>query len=1136
MLNPTEPGRRPAQARSRNPSAAPAAGADADRGYYRYPTIYGDTLVFVCEDDLWSVPTSGGTARRLVTGPGTASFPAFSPDGRWLVYTSTDDGPAEAYLVPAEGGTPRRLSYFGTTTQSVGWRPDGRSVVVTSNWRLPFARSFQLWELPTGGAPPRALPVGPARAISYQPDGPGVVIGRNSGDPARWKRYRGGTAGTLWVDRNGDGAFAPLIKLAGNLASPMWLGRRIYFLSDHEGHGNLYSCTPTGRGLKRHTDHEDYYVRFPSTDGRRIAYHRGADLHVFDPDTDGCHQVDVRTLSPRHGRGRRFVEAGRFLESYDLHPDGHSVAVVSRGGVYTMPLWEGAAVCVGHGADARHRLARWLPDGRHVLAVTDTTGEETLVKLDATGRVAPGATVASDFGRAIDLEVDPQGKFAALTNERFELYLVDLKRKRATLIERSEYDRIDGLSWSPDGRWLAYGFYTSRRCAQLHLLDTRTRATRAITSPGFRDLNPAFDPDGKYLYFLSWRLFDPVYDSHYFDLGFPRGVKPFLIPLTRSEHSPFDDAARVPRAPTPDEGDEPRPGEPPPEPRDADSKDGEVARTAIDLAGIEQRVVSFPALDGLYEQVAGVRGQALFTSFPVEGSLDLTWQETEPSADGFLESWDYDRQRSDLVVDNVTDFRLAMNAPVVAVRSGNRLRVVHANSRADRRPDRDEASRETGWLDLGRLRVEVQPPAEWRQMFDEAWRLQRDHFWTEDMSKVDWQEVRERYRPLLARVTTRSEFSDLMWELQGELGTSHCYELGGDYQPQPRWFQGFLGADLELNDGTWVIERLPRGDSWEPKQSSPLSAPGLGIEEGDELLAIDGRPVDAEHSPYERLVNLAGEELELVVRTGAGSRSKGKGKARAKGARAPRVVAVTALKDETPLRYRDWVECKRDYVHERSNGRVGYVHIPNMGPVGYAEFHRYYLSEVDRDALLIDVRWNGGGHVSQLLLEKLLRQPIGWDKPRWGQPSTYPADAPLGPMVAVTNEHAGSDGDIFSHCFKLYKLGPLVGKRTWGGVIGIWPRHALVDGTVTTQAEFATWFEDVGWGVENYGAEPTIEVECRPQDYAAGTDPQLDRALAELDKMLKKRPPKSPRLEQRPQLKPGRLPKVARRSKRGRVK
>lgn len=1091
-----------------------------DSGYYRHPTIHGETVVFVCEDDLWSVPLGGGIARRLTADPGAVSFPAFSPDGSRIAFTCRNDGPPEVFVMGADGGEVRRLTWVGGLNQVAGWTPNGREVIFASDWRQPFMGYAHLHTVPASGGTPRRLGHGPARAISYQKDGPGVVIGRNSGDPARWKRYRGGTAGTIWIDRAGNGEFAPLIKLAGNLASPMWVGARIYFLSDHEGVGNLYSCTPTGRDLKRHTHHEDYYVRFPSSDGATIVYHAGADLYAYLPAAKEERLIAVRMRSSRSQTHRKFVSGARAFEGFSLHPKGQAIASVHRGAVFAMDLWEGSANRQSGDAGCRERSARWLPDGKRILAVTDEKGEEGLVIRPVNGG-GEAKRIDGDFGRVIDIEPAPAGADrAAVCNHRQEILLVDLKSGRSKKIAETRFGRIDGVAWSPDGRWIAYGLPDGYRTSSIHLYDTSTGADYQITRSDFRDGAPAFDPEGRYLYFISYRIFDPVYDSHHFDLGFPRGARPFLIPLRRETPSPFSSAARLPRAP----------GAPA---NSADAKAGEKKGSAgdpvkveIDIEGIGDRIVAFPVPEGRYAKILGAKGRALFASLSIEGSLDQTWYTMgEPPARMRLEAYDLDAAKTELVHEKVTDFAASADGKVLAIRSGNRLRVVPAGFKPDGKPGNDTPGRESGWLDMDRVRVSVVPLKEWRQMFREAWRLQRDQYWTPDMAGIDWKAIHDRYLRLVDRAACRSEFSDLLWEMQGELGTSHCYEMGGDYRPEPAWHQGFLGADLEFDRkaGVWRVARIPRGDSWEEKRSSPLAAPGLNVKVGDEILEVAGMPVGAEISPYERLVNLSGADVLLRVRSHATTASAARG-AKAPKPAEPRTLTVRLLREEYSLRYRDWVEANRAWVHKATGGRVGYIHIPNMGPLGYSEFHRYYLTEVHKDGLIVDVRWNGGGHVSQLLLEKLLRRRVGYDANRWGVPESYPMDAPMGPMVALTNEYAGSDGDIFSHSFKLFKLGPLVGKRTWGGVVGIWPRHSLVDGTVTTQPEFAFWFNDVGWGVENYGTDPDIEVEIKPQDHAAGRDPQMDRGIAEILKMLKKSPPRVPDLGNRPRLGPGTLP------------
>ena len=1100
----------------------------SELGYYRHPTIAGDDVVFVCEDDLWRVSADGGTARRLTANPGVASFPAFSPDGESVAFTGRDDGPTEVYVMAADGGSPRRLTWLGSHTQVVGWAPGGR-IMASTDWRQPFAGNMHLISVSETGAPPESLPCGPARAASFAPGSEGLVIGRNSGDPARWKRYRGGTAGTLWIDRAGAGRFSPLIRVEGNLASPMWIGSRIYFLSDHEGHGNLYSCTPTGRGLKQHTHHADFYVRFPSTDGRRIVYHSGADIYVFDPQYDAARKIEVRIHSSRSQRNRKFVSASRYLESFDLHPNGHTVASVHRGGLFAMGLWEEAPLRLGKVSSVRYRLGRWLPDGDRIVAVTDEGGDEHLIVFSR-GSAGEPKRIRGDFGRVSGLYVAPgnalekpdsddsaaDGKkkdkkkskkkqkaapdLVVLTNNRHELILVNLTKGDSNVVDRSPHHRIAGVDWSPDSRWIAFGHSASERSSSIRLYEIESGKITTLTGPDFFDVGPSFDPDGKYLYFISWRVFNPVYDSHYFDLGFPKGSRPYLLTLGNDIVSPFSMATRKPKPPGGSPGDADKGGK----------GSDEHPPFRIDLEGIEDRVVAFPVPESRYGGVLGAFGRVLFCRYPSEGSLHEE-DDSEPVASGILEFWDFEANKSGRVSDKVTSFSLSLDRKVMGVRSGTNLRALPAAYKEDPEKNKDEYTRETGWVDLDRIRAEVIPTDEWKQMYGEAWRLQREQFWRADMSGVDWEEVYERYLPVLGRVGSRAEFSDLLWELQGELGTSHCYEMGGDYRPRPNWSQGFLGADLEYNRRTkrWRIGRIPRGDSWDSQYASPLAAPGLSLHAGDEIVAVGGADVGSDTSPYERLVHLAGKAVQLTVRN-RGRRATSRG-SRATSSEA-RTVTVKTLVEETSLRYRDWVESNRGHVHAETDGRVGYVHIPDMGPVGYSEFHRYYGQESVRDGLIIDVRFNRGGHVSQLLLEKLLRRRIGYDVSRWAEPTPYPEASPMGPMVALTNEYAGSDGDIFCHAFKLFGLGPLIGKRTWGGVVGIWPQAGLVDGTITTQPEYAYWFEDVGYGVENYGTDPDIEIDSRPQDHAAGHDRQMERALAEIRKILRKSP-KKPKLK-----------------------
>ncbi len=1111
--------------------------ASYQKGYYRFPTIHHESITFVSEDDLWTVPANGGVARRLTSNLGEVTRPWYSADGESLAFIGREEGQSEIYVMPSAGGPARRLSFMGGSfCLTAGWTPDGK-IVFANNAGHWYSRFTQLYTLALDSNSPEPLNIGPARSISFGPDG-GVVLGRNTDDPARWKRYRGGTAGQIWIDENGDGAFRPLIDLHSNLASPLWLAEpalpgRIYFISDHEGIGNLYSVLPTGYDLQRHSQHEDFYVRNANSDGQRIVYHAGADIFTFDPVTGQSRLVNIEFHSPRTQCSRKFVDSGRYLGESSLHPEGQAIAISSRGKLFSFANWEGAAIQQGQ-ADkldnrnqpetaVRYRLPAWLNDGKRLLAVTDDGGEERFVIFACSQGVSDSYLPDLDIGRPDKIAINPCKDQIVFSNHRYELMFLDLETQELRQIDRGLADPINGFSWSPDGEWVAYGISISLQTQALKLFKISTGEIFPLTKPVLRDVAPAFDPQGKYLYLLSYRIFDPIYDNLHFDLGFPLGMKPYLITLQKGLLSPFipqpktetgcEDEESAPEN-QPDESDAP-----PESPGETNRQEGLSRATPqkliqIDLEGIEDRILAFPVSEGIYGRILGLeKGKVIYSRFPIQSAIDQSTSE-ETNARAALYVYSLDDQKEELLFSNISDFDLSRNSKWLLYRSGKRLRVLKVGEKPN--GDSDAPSRKTGWIDLNRVKVSVLPGAEWRQMFREAWRLQRDQFWTPDMSQVDWVAVHDRYFPLVDRVSSRAEFSDLMWEMQGELGTSHAYEWGGDYRPEPTYQQGFLGADFSYDEGkdAWQVTHIYQGDAWNPRGDSPLRQTGINIHVGDYLLAINGRRLNRTSPPLTALVNQAGYEVTLTVLAGAQPAGDSKHE---NNPESIRTVTVKTLTSESPVRYREWVESNRRSVHLATQGRVGYVHIPDMMGGGYAEFHRGYLAEVDRMGLIVDVRFNRGGHVSALLLEKLARRRIGYDESRWGQiPIPYPRDSVLGPMVAIANEYAGSDGDIFAHSFKLMKLGVLIGKRTWGGVIGIEPRHSLVDGTLTTQPEFSSWFSDVGWGVENYGTDPDVEIDITPQDYHQGVDTQLDRAIEEILHALAVNPPALPDFSQRP--------------------
>ena len=716
------------------------------------------------------------------------------------------------------------------------------------------------------------------------------------------------------------------------------------------------------------------------------------------------------------------------------------------------------------------RHGQWLGDGSTLVAVSDASGEERVVAFAGhEAKVLPW-----DTGHVTRMRAAPQGSLVAFANHRNEVWIGDVASGELHAVDASADGRSDDLAWSPDGAWLAYTFATSTRHVAIKLHEVAAHTSTLVTEPEFRDYSPSFDPDGKYLYFLSLRTYDPVYDSVQFEMSFPRAARPYLIALQAGGRPPFEpDPKGLKGEPERDAAAAPRPRR----------RRRSASTSTASPTGWRRSRSARTASTGSPAPPAARCCGACRTSSARTAAAATRKRPASSSASTSPPAAPRPWPRRSMP----SSWR--RTARRLVYREGKRLRAIAV----DRKPGKPEPgendtapSRKSGWLDLERLRISVEPPREWQQMLREVWRLQRDQFWSADMSGVDWEAAYRRYAPLVARVATRADLSDLIWEMQGELGTSHAYEMGGDHRKPPAVALGYLGCELRFDaaDGSWEIARIVRGDPWDAGADSPLNAVGVEARPGERIVAVGGQPVSATLPPQALLVHQAGAKVQLTLKSGPGSEAT------------LRDVTVTALADEVPARYREWVEKNRAWVHAQSNGRVGYFHLPDMMAAGFAEFHRYFGAECEREALIVDVRYNRGGHVSQLLLEKVARRRLGYVHSRWQRPGTYPEEAVAGPVVALTNEHAGSDGDIFSHTFKLMKIGPLVGTRTWGGVVGIQPRHALIDGTQTTQPEYAFWFNDVGWDVENYGTDPEIEVDNAPQDHAAGRDRQLETALA----------------------------------------
>jgi len=1062
-------------------------GGVIEPAYLRFPHLHGDLVTFVAEDDVWLAPLDGGRAWRVSADQVPVSSPRFSPDGSWLAWASDRDGSPEVHLAPVDGGEAKRLTYWGHGTTGVrDWTPGGEVVAVTAAGQATSDRRWA-YAVPIDGGPVRRLPFGWVGDVAHGPDPRVAVTSAYGRDPAWWKRYRGGAAGKLWVDVEGTGEFTRILpELTSSLTAPMWVGGRLAFLSDHDGVGSVYSVLLDGTDLRRHTDQE-FYARAASTDGSRVVYQSAGEVWLLDSLDAPPRALEIRLGGPRTSRRPRPISAARHLEEVSPDKTGRASVVEVRGTVHWVTHRDGPVRALAEQPGVRNRMPQVVGDSGQVVWVTDAEGEEGLEFSPISG-VEPGNTprrvAVGQLGRVLELLVSPDGRRIAVATHDGRLLLVEVESGEVREVVNGANPHVSDLAFSPDSNWLAWAHPGPRPLQHIRMANTTDLSTVDVTPLRFSDFDPAFTEDGRYLAFLSVRSFDPVYDAYVFDLSFPTGCRPYLVPLAATTPSPFD-PYRLGR-PIGD-GDDADKGK--------DREDDENPITVVDLEGLADRVVTFPVPAARYSGLTAAKGNLLWLRSPLTGVLgdNLASPDARPPR-SVLERFDLTKLKADVLVDGLDGFAVTGDGQRMVVTDGGDMRLVPT----DRKVDSDDDSGDSVDIDLSRVRVVVDKSAEWRQAYGEAGRLMRDNFWRTDMGGVDWAGVLDRYRPLVDRLGSHSDFVDLLWEVQGELATSHAYVLpSGGSSGRP---QGLLGADLARDDaGAWRVARVIPGETSDPNARSPLAAPGVAVRAGDALVAVDGRQVDPVTGPAPLLVGTAGKPVELTVRPGGGGE--------------PRRVVVVPLSDEAPLRYHAWVADRRARTHELSDGRVGYLHVPDMTGLGWAQLHRDLRIELQREAVVLDVRENAGGHTSELVVEKLRRRIIGWTVARgFTNADSYPGDAPRGPVIAVTDEFAGSDGDIVNVAIKELGIGQVVGTRTWGGVIGIDMRYHLVDGTLVTQPRYALWFERSGWAVENHGVDPDVEVVITPQDRVAGRDPQLDTAVRLALEALVERPAAVPPL------------------------
>ncbi len=1089
--------------------AAARADVRPHAGMLRYPDVSATHIVFVYANDLWIVPREGGVALPLASPPGPETFPRFSPDGAQIAFVGNYDGNRDLYVIPRDGGTPTRVTYHPAAETLNDVAPDG-DLIFSTNGLAGLPRQQQLFRVSPAGGLPSQLPVPYGANGAISPDGQWLAYTPHSTDQRTWKRYRGGMATDIWLFHLTRHESVQMTVWEGTDSIPMWHAQTVYYLSDAGANHrlNIWAYDTAARTHRQVTDFADYDVKFPAigpgpAGGGEIVFQLGPELMLLDLASGKSAAVKILIPGDRPTIRPRAADVSQTLGSFDVSPGAKRVAIEARGDLWTAPAEKGSPRNLTRSSGVAERMPSWSPDGRWIAYFSDESGEYELYVMQCDGKSPPRRLTTSDAATLpaafrYNATWSPDSKHIVFTDKAGNIFLHALESDRTRRIDVDPWAQQPRVSWSHDSNWLTYAKGGRNQRQSVWLYDIEAGQAHAVTAGMFSDSWPVFDREGKYLFFASGReITAPIYDHTGETFVYVDPDVLMVVPLRKDIPSPFapksdeqtwtEAPASQPAAASasaPATTTATTPADPAAEAGQAKKPE----KLKIDIEGFESRAVRVPVDRGsFYRLQVSDKGHLLYVRGPRPGSGG------EPS----LQVIDLaaEKREEKTVIAGVGSYAITADGKKLAVAKGGSIAIIDAapDQKMDKTVSRDG------------MTVQVEPREEWRQIFTEAWRIQRDYFYDPNMHGVDWAAVRRQYEPMLADCTSREDVSYVIGEMIAELNVGHAYVWGsGAVDPQPEVSVGLLGCDFALESGGYRISRVYSGAAWDIDARGPLSQPGVDVKVGDYLLAVNGVPVDATRSPWAALQGMAGRTVTLTV----GAAPPQVGAASQPGSRD---VVIELLASEVNLRYRDWIERKRAYVAEKTGGRVGYVYVPNTGVDGQTDLFRQVHGQLDKDALIIDERWNGGGQIPVRFIE-LLNRPIYnyWAK-RDGYDWYSPSETIPGPKCMLINGLAGSGGDAFPHYFRKAGLGKLIGTRTWGGLVGISGNPGFVDGGSTTAPTFAFYDPDGTWGIEGHGVDPDMVVIDDPAKMVDGGDPQLDAAIAHMLEELKLRPYVTPK-------------------------
>lgn len=1041
----------------------------------RFPTTNGSEVVFSYAGDLYKAPLTGGEAQRLTSYIGYEMFARFSPDGKSLAFTGEYDGNREVYLLSANGGEPQRLTYTPTNSRDdlgdrmgpnnvvMAWSPDGKQIVYRN--RIDDGFKGKLWTISKDGGMSQAIPLPEGGFCSYSPDGKKLAYNRVFREFRTWKYYKGGMADDIWIY---DPASKKVENITDNIAQdimPMWIGNEIFFISDRDRTMNLFVYNTQTKKTEKVTNYTDYDVKFPSTNGQIIVYENAGYLYKLDPATRKTEKINI-TLNAENIYARKEMKTvSSDINAASLSPDGNRLAVTARGEVFDVPAEKGVTRNITRTPGAHEREANWSPDGKYIAYISDRTGETEVWLQPATGGQPTQLTKNNDtYIRS--LQWSPDSKHLLYTDRKNRIVLVDVASQAKKTVMQNPMGEFYSVSFAPDSQWITYTKSGENDMSVVYVYNLTSGKEYPITEKWYSSSSPVFSTDGKYLIFSSERDFNPIYSQVEWNFAYGRMGGVYLALLTNDTPSPFlpKDATVKPKA----DAQQPKADADKKKPA-ATEKPADAITVKIDPEGISERILKLPLSADYYR------------NFYSDGKK--VWY----FAKGETKSFDLAKQKEETVTEGASMGVDPGNKKALFVRGNS----IYVTSIPDGRASLEEA------VNLNDMVATIDYPQEWAQIYDEAWRAYRDGFYLENMHGLDWKALKEKYAVLLPYAKTRLDLNYIIGELIGELACGHAYVNPGEYPAPTRISMGLLGAELSKDkSGYYRIEKILPGATYRNELRSPFTEPGMNVKEGEYILAIDGVPTNSTQNVYSLLAGKAGVLTELTVNSNPSETGA-------------RKVVVNPIDNESPLYHYEWVQNNIKKVEKATNGRVGYIYIPDMGPEGLNEFARYYYPQLDKEALIIDDRANGGGNISPMVIERLLREPYRMTMRRGStKVGTIPEGTQVGPKVLLINKYSASDGDLFPWSFKATKIGTVIGTRTWGGIVGISGPLPYMDGTDIRVPFFTNFDAKTGqWIVENHGVDPDILIDNDPIKEQMGEDEQLNKAIEVVLEQLKDRKP-----------------------------